>query len=277
MPNLTLLRQLSPLASPDVQRRILNEEAGSDRPAFAAVCARNSLPPLRAAGIETLQVNVGKLCNQTCRHCHVDAGPDRRESMTQATADACLAVLQRAHIRTLDITGGAPEMNPQFRRLVTGASALSRRIIDRCNLTILVAPGYEDLPEFLAEHRVDIVASLPCYLEENVDRQRGERVFQRSLTALQRLNDLGYGQPDSPLSLSLVFNPQGTSLPPDQRALEKTYRQRCVSVTGSNSRGCTRSPTCPSAAFWTICLRPSSTSTTCRRWCSLSTRRRSTR
>ncbi len=183
------------------------------------------LPPLRADGIEVLQVNVGKLCNQTCRHCHVDAGPDRRESMSWETAEAVIRVLRASKIATLDITGGAPEMNPVFCWLVEQARRLERHVIDRCNLTILVAPGYEYLPEFLAHHQVEIVASLPCYLEENCDSQRGDGVFKKSIQALRRLNELGYGQAEGSLPLNLVYNPLGPTLPPLQSTLEAEYRR----------------------------------------------------
>jgi radical SAM/Cys-rich protein len=172
-----------------------------------------------------LQVNVGRVCNQTCTHCHVDAGPDRRESMSRETAEAVIRALAASDIPTLDITGGAPEMNPNFRWLVEQARRLDRHVIDRCNLTILLAPGFESLPEFLAQHQVEIVASLPCYLEENCDRQRGNGVFRRSIEALRRLNELGYGQPGSPLSLTLVYNPVGPVLPPPQANLEDDYRR----------------------------------------------------
>jgi radical SAM/Cys-rich protein len=180
---------------------------------------------LRASGIEVLQVNVGKVCNQTCRHCHVDAGPDRRESMTRETMQLCLGALVKGNIPTLDVTGGAPEMNPHFRWLVSEARGLGRHVIDRCNLTILLAPGFTDLPEFLAEHRVEVVASLPCYGPENTDRQRGDGVFEKSIAALRRLNSLGYGLPESGLALHLVYNPLGPSLPPPQAKLEEAYRQ----------------------------------------------------
>jgi radical SAM/Cys-rich protein len=225
---LSLLRQSSPLADPLEQRRVLDELSADAVPAFA-----EHLPePLLASGLQVLQVNVGKLCNQTCRHCHVDAGPDRREVMSRETIDLCLDVLRRTDIGTLDITGGAPEMNPHFRHLVASATGLGRHVIDRCNLTILLAPGYEDLPEFLAAHRVEIVASLPCYLESNTDRQRGEGVYRKSIAALRRLNALGYGQPDSGLELSLVYNPVGPSLPPDQAKLEADYRRELRSRHG---------------------------------------------
>jgi len=173
---------------------------------------------------ETDGPTVGKVCNQTCRHCHVDAGPERRESMRRDTMQACLDVLEKASIPILDITGGAPEMNPHFRWLVAEARQRRRHIIDRCNLTILLAPGFEDLPGFLADNQVEIVASLPCYLAKNTDAQRGEGVFAKSIEALRRLNDLGYGH-EPGRSLTLVYNPIGPTLPPAQSKLEVAYRQ----------------------------------------------------
>ncbi len=230
MARLTLLRSGSRLADPKQQVQLLE---GDERiPGFPSVLLSSGYDSLPATGISVLQINVGKVCNQTCTHCHVDAGPDRQESMSAEVADACLRLLQRGKISTLDITGGAPEMNPGFRRLVSGARALGCRVIDRCNLTILVTAGFTDLPEFLAEHQVDIVASLPCYLEANVDRQRGDRVFQRSLEALRRLNALGYGLPDAELRLTLVYNPTGASLPPSQPQLEQAYRRELRSRYG---------------------------------------------
>jgi radical SAM/Cys-rich protein len=223
MTALTLVRLGSPLASPARQVEIL--ESSNGRPHFARRLRDAGLHPLRATGIQVLQVNVGKLCNQTCRHCHVDAGPDRREVMSRETAEACIDVLARTDIPVLDITGGAPEMNPHFRWLVAEGRRLGRHVIDRSNLTILLAPGFDDLPEFLAEEHVEIVASLPCYLEENCDAQRGVGVFARSIQALRRLNALGYGQPDSGLELTLVYNPVGPSLPPPQATLQAAYRR----------------------------------------------------
>jgi radical SAM/Cys-rich protein len=223
MTELTLARRQSTLTDPAEQTRIL--DAAEHLPSFMELLTRHGEVPLAAHGIEVLQINVGKVCNQTCRHCHVDAGPDRRESMNREVAEACLRLLHTANIPTLDITGGAPEMNPHFRWLVAEARGLGRRVIDRCNLTILVAPGFDDLPEFLAENSVEVVASLPCYLEENVDKQRGDHAFERSIRALRRLNELSYGLADSPLSLSLVFNPAGPSLPPAQDRLEADYRR----------------------------------------------------
>ncbi len=182
--------------------------------------------PLRAMEIDTLQVNVGKLCNQTCRHCHVDAGPTRTEVMTRETAEEVAGVLHRYPIHNLDITGGAPELNPHFDFLVEEARSLQRHVMDRCNLTVFFVEGKEYLPEFLARHRVEIIASLPCYLETNVDKQRGKGVFSKSIQALQWLNRLGYGRPDSGLLLNLVYNPLGPSLPPAQVSLEQAYRDQ---------------------------------------------------
>jgi radical SAM/Cys-rich protein len=221
---LTLLRRNSPLSDPAEQVRQLAPRPGEKR--FEVALAESKLPPLTATGIQVLQVNVGKLCNQTCGHCHVDAGPDRREVMTRETMQLCLEALADGEIPTLDITGGAPEMNPHFRWLVTQAREQGRNIIDRCNLTILLAPGFSDLPELFAEHRVEVVASLPCYLKENTDAQRGEGVFERSIEALRRLNAVGYGRGDSGLTLTLVYNPVGPSLPPSQAKLEAAYRQQ---------------------------------------------------
>lgn len=223
MTPLTLLRQNNRLADPAAQLDVLRDTG--TRATFEQSVADCGQSPLCATGVEVLQIDVGKLCNQTCRHCHVDAGPDRREMMTRETAAACLEVLAAHDIPTLDITGGAPEMNPSFRWLVEEARRLGRRVIDRCNLTILMAPGFRDLPEFLAGHAVEVVASLPCYLAENTDAQRGTGVFDQSIAALRRLNDLGYGQPDSGLSLTLVYNPIGPQLPPPQEALEAAYHR----------------------------------------------------
>lgn len=229
---LSLLRRHSNLAQAQAQRDVLQGDRLPNLPHFEEVLAEHDLPQLQATGLEVLQVNVGKLCNQTCSHCHVDAGPDRRESMSRETAKAVIDALRRFNIPTLDITGGAPEMNPNFRWLVQQAFASGRRIIDRCNLTILVANGFQDLPTFLAEHKVEVVASLPCYLEENCDSQRGDGVFQRSIDALRILNQLGYGHADSGLRLTLVYNPVGASLPPNQLELENAYRRELNSRYG---------------------------------------------
>jgi radical SAM/Cys-rich protein len=186
----------------------------------------SDFPAIARGRTETLQVNVGYRCNQTCLHCHVNAGPTRTETMERATADLVLDYLQATGIPALDITGGAPELNASFRHLVENARALGAHVMDRCNLTILHEPGQEDLAAFLAAQGVEIVASLPCYLESNVDAQRGKGVFDGSIRALQRLNALGYGMPGSALRLNLVYNPQGPVLPPAQAPLEADYRRR---------------------------------------------------
>jgi len=221
MITLSLLRRGSPLADPAMQQGML--AGGADRQ-FESALRQHGHLPLTASGIKVLQVNVGKLCNQTCNHCHVDAGPDRREIMERDTMRACLKVLAQTDIATLDITGGAPEMNPHFRWFVTQTRELNRHVIDRCNLTILVAPGHSDLPGFLAKNAVEIVASLPCYLPENTDKQRGNGVFAKSIEGLRRLNDAGYGHARD-LPLTLVYNPVGPTLPPSQAKLEDCYRQ----------------------------------------------------
>ena len=194
-------------------------------PVFDVTLEKRGHPDLRVLRIDTLQVNVGKLCNQTCTHCHVDAGPTRTEIMTRETADAVLDVVRRyPELHTMDITGGAPEMNPHFEYLVERCRALGRHVIDRCNLTVFFVRDKQHLPKFLADHRVEVVASLPCYLEENVDQQRGKGVYGRSIEALRQLNALGYGQEGSGLILNLVYNPLGPKLPPPQAALETDYR-----------------------------------------------------
>lgn len=224
MASTSLLHQGNPLALANKQLQILSSH--DDEKRFTKSLQQAGFAVLSAQRLEVLQVNVGKLCNMTCAHCHVDAGPDRRESMTRETVDACLDALRSApSIHTLDLTGGAPEMNPHFRYLVQTARGLGRHVIDRCNLTILLAPGYEDMPAFMADNKVELVASLPCYLEENADSQRGDGSFRKSIKALQQLNRLGYGAADSGLTLTLVYNPVGPSLPPEQSKLEEAYRQ----------------------------------------------------
>ena len=185
----------------------------------------SDFPAISRGRVETLQVNLGYLCNQSCLHCHVNAGPKRKELMDELTVHSVLDYLEIHKIKTLDLTGGAPEMNPHFRHLVKQARALGVRVIDRCNLTILEEPGYEWGALFLAENRVEVVASLPCYLSDNVDAQRGKGVFEKSVQALKRLNELGYGVEDSGLTLTLVYNPQGAKLPPSQDELEASYKR----------------------------------------------------
>ncbi len=197
-------------------------------PSFSGFLRQRQLP-LQRRPLTTLQVNVGKLCNQTCRHCHVEAGPQRTEMMTQATAERVVELMDVAgtdHLDLVDITGGAPELSPVFRFLVRSARARGLRVMDRCNLTVLFEPGQEDTAEFLCDHGVEIVASLPCYTSENVEAQRGEGVFDKSISALGLLNDLGYGREDSGLVLDLVYNPVGPFLPPSQTELESDYRVR---------------------------------------------------
>ncbi|MES2977460.1 MAG: arsenosugar biosynthesis radical SAM (seleno)protein ArsS [Pseudomonadota bacterium] len=189
-------------------------------------------PALRRQSLTTLQVNLGYRCNQSCLHCHVNAGPNRTEMMDDETLALVGEVLEAQKIQTLDLTGGAPELHPAFRTVVAQARARGVHVIDRCNLTILFEPGHEDLAEFLAAQGVEVVASLPCYSLENVDRQRGKGVFDKSIAGLQRLNALGYGKPGSPLRLNLVYNPQGPSLPPGQEQLQADYKRELASHFG---------------------------------------------
>jgi radical SAM/Cys-rich protein len=182
-------------------------------------------PPISRKRLDTLQVNLGYKCNQRCLHCHVNAGPTRTEMMAAETIALIPQVLAARNITTLDLTGGAPELHEQFCELVSAATTMGVKVIDRCNLTILFEPGQESLAAFLAANKVEIVASLPCYSLENVDAQRGEGVFDKSIAGLQLLNSLGYGMPDSGLVLNLVYNPQGPSLPPNQQSLEADYRR----------------------------------------------------
>jgi radical SAM/Cys-rich protein len=186
---------------------------------------KTDFPPIRRRKLETLQVNVGYVCNQSCLHCHVNAGPTRTEMMTREVADQVLAYLDASGATTLAVTGGAPELNPHFRHLVRSARERGVKVIDRCNLTILFEPGQETLAAFLAENQVEITASLPCYTEELVDRQRGKGVYETSVRAIRVLNDLGYARPGTGLVLNLVYNPQGPSLPPPQEKLQADYQR----------------------------------------------------
>ena len=185
----------------------------------------SSFPSIQRSVLETLQVNLGFRCNLSCVHCHVNAGPKRTEEMSRETVDEVLKFLQKHQLKQLDLTGGAPELNPNFRYLVERAVDSGVHVIDRSNLVILQEQGQEDLAGFLARHRVEVVASLPCYLEENVDQQRGKGSYSQSIEALLKLNKLGYGMPDSGLALNLVYNPLGPSLPPPQGPLEEDYRR----------------------------------------------------
>ncbi len=175
--------------------------------------------------VEILQINIGRLCNLACHHCHVDAGPKRTENMDSATVDKVIELLERSKtIHTVDLTGGAPELNPHFRRLITASRQLKKKIIDRCNLTVLYEPGQEETAYFLKENGVHIVASLPCYSKKNVEQQRGHGVFDKSIEALKLFNKLGYGKSDSSLRLDLVYNPTGPFLPPSQEKLQQDYK-----------------------------------------------------
>lgn len=194
-------------------------------PRFEDALTNTGCGRLARARTTTLQVNLGKVCQQACRHCHVDAGPSRKETMNSATVQRVLDVLARSSaVATVDITGGAPELNPNFQLLVRESRRMGRHVIDRCNLTVLQEPGFESTADFLAEHGVEIVASLPCYTRENVDRQRGKGVFEKSIRAMRMLNTLGYGMPGSKLALNLAYNPVGACLSPSQEKLEADYK-----------------------------------------------------
>ena len=227
----SLLGRAHILASAGEQLRVLNNPVLPQRP-FDEALEGSGLHPLTSTGIEILQVNVGKLCNQTCKHCHVDAGPDRTELMTRETAEWCIRALENAEIPMLDITGGAPELNAQFRWLVSEARRLGRRVMDRCNLSVLLLNSQKDLGEFLARHQVEVIASLPYFMAANTDAQRGEGVFDKSIEAMRLLNSLGYGQEDSGLTLNLVYNPVGAFLPPPQAAMEADFKRELLNRHG---------------------------------------------
>jgi len=190
-----------------------------------ALLLNTDFPAIRRHQLETLQINLGYLCNLSCTHCHVNAGPNRKELMDEDTVDLIIQFIQAQKIKTIDLTGGAPELNPNFRKLVKQAKALGVHVMDRCNLTVLLEPGQEDLAEFLRDQQVEVVASLPCYTQDNVDKQRGKGVFEDSIVALRKLNQLGYGRGEEALKLSLVYNPGGAFLPPSQAKLEDDYKR----------------------------------------------------
>ena len=224
----TLLTRAAPLSNTERQIDALNHySANIERLSkFQDRLKTAGLFPLQATQIEMLQVNVGKLCNQICKHCHVDAGPDRTEIMTRETMEDCLKALKASDIKTVDLTGGAPEMNPNFRYFVEEIRKLGRKVMVRCNLTIiLAAKTYEDLPEFFARHQIHVVSSLPFYEKKSTDRQRGIGVFDKSIEALKRLNAIGYGRPNSGLVLDLVFNPVGAFLPGPEKQLELDFKR----------------------------------------------------
>lgn len=217
----TLERRGSPLASGVGQRARL--AALPLQRTFEAALTESGLWPLRTTALEVLQINVGKRCNQTCKHCHVDAGPDRKEVMPRAVVDSALRFLERARIGTFDITGGAPELHPDFREIVVRGARSGAHVMHRCNLTAVLLPNYADIPELLAEHRVEVVASLPYFQGRETDAQRGEGVFEQSIASLRRFNALGYGKGNG-LLLNLVTNPVGTFLPANQRELEQRWK-----------------------------------------------------
>ncbi len=219
-----------PLADATFQMRTLRRVPRV--PEFDDALAGAGLSPLKPTRLETFQINVGKVCNQTCRHCHVDAGPDRREQMTRETMELCLRALATTDAPTVDITGGAPEINPNFRWLVAECRALGRHVIDRCNLTILDTPSHRDLPEFFAAHRVEVVCSLPHYRAPSTDAQRGAGVFAKSIEGLSRLNALGYGDGQSGLRLVLVTNPVGAFLPGAQASMEAEWKRELLRLHG---------------------------------------------
>ena len=227
----TLAARRDPLASASSQRALLGTLPLARE--FEGALATAGLAPLRPATLEIFQVNLGKICNQTCRHCHVDAGPDRREIMSRETIELCLAALDRSpSLRTVDITGGAPELNPHFRWFVGELHARALHVIDRCNLTILETPSHHDLPAFFAEHRVEVVCSLPHYAKLGTDKQRGDGVFDASIRALRRLNEVGYGGGTSGLRLVLVTNPVGAFLPAAQGSLEREWKRELARLYG---------------------------------------------
>lgn len=229
----SLARRRAPLADPSYQRaRLDGIELGVGVGNFEQQLKAAGRFPLRVSALEILQLNLGRVCNQACIHCHVDAGPDRRESMSDELVDLAMAVLERSSAGTLDITGGAPEMHPRFRDIVREGRRQGVHMIDRCNLTILLAPRYEDLPGFLAEHQVEVVCSLPHYRQSSTDKQRGDGVFEASIEALKRLNAVGYGQADSGLRLVLVTNPVGAFLPAGQASLEAEWKRELLRLHG---------------------------------------------
>lgn len=228
----SLKRQEHALADGFYQLDVLNDTAllGKDLPKFKEKLSDINLFPLKPTGIDIFQINVGKMCNQVCKHCHVDAGPDRKEIMTKETMQLCLDALKETDIPTVDLTGGAPEMNPNFRWFVEELTAIGKQVLVRCNLTIILAnPKYNDLPDFFKKHKVEVVSSLPSFTASRTDAQRGDGVFEDSIKALQMLNEVGYGIEGSGLSLNLVYNPSGAFLPGSQDALEKEFKSKLKS------------------------------------------------
>lgn len=225
MKSLQALKHL--LSNSGAQLEVLENDPEHKHPLFKDKLANIGLHPLKPTGVEIFQVNVGKMCNQVCKHCHVDAGPDRKEIMTRATMQLCIDILTKnTSLKTVDLTGGAPELNPDFRWFAEEIKKLDRHIIVRCNLTIIIAnKRFNDLPDFFKKNNVEVVSSLPSYTQERTDRQRGDGVFEDSIKALQMLNEVGYGKNGTGLILNLVYNPAGAFLPPAQTSLEKEYKE----------------------------------------------------
>lgn len=225
----TLQKQNSALNETRFQVKAIEN---TDEIRFSEKLKNIELFPLKPTEIEILQINLGKLCNQVCEHCHVDAGPDRKETMIKSVLEQCLSVAKNPKIHTIDLTGGAPEMNPNFRWFVTELSQLKKKIIVRSNLTILTYKNYLDIPQFYKDNKVTVISSMPCYTKDNVDNQRGDGVFEKSIEALKKLNELGYGKEGTGLELDLVYNPGGASLPPEQAALETDYKRELKELFG---------------------------------------------
>jgi radical SAM/Cys-rich protein len=222
-----------PLADSENQLEVLENSSGGIHESFHEKLRLGGMFPLQASGIDNLQLNLGKMCNQTCKHCHVDAGPDRKEIMSRSTMELCLDVLKNSDIGVVDLTGGAPELNPDFRWFVEQVKKLGKHVMVRCNLTIILAnKRFNDLPEFFKHHQVEVVSSLPGFTKDRTDRQRGDGVFEDSIKALQLLNQVGYGEEGSGLVLNLVYNPAGAFLPPSQLALEREYKSELASSYG---------------------------------------------
>jgi len=225
----SLKKQKHKLSTPKGQIDILSDTETLGIPSFDSKLNDLGYKTLKPTSIEIFQVNVGKMCNQVCTHCHVDAGPDRKEIMTRKTMQQCIDAIKDTNIKTVDLTGGAPEMNPDFRWFVEELRAIGKNIIVRCNLTIILAnPKYNDLPEFFRKHKINVISSLPYFTAKRTDAQRGEGVFDKSIKALQMLNKVGYGKEDSDLQLDLVYNPAGAFLPGDQIALEEQFKRKLL-------------------------------------------------
>lgn len=225
----SLKKQKHKLSTPEGQIEILNDSKAINIESFDSKLSQLGHSPLKPIGVEVFQVNVGKMCNQVCTHCHVDAGPDRKEIMTKETMQQCLDAIKGTNITTVDLTGGAPEMNPEFRWFVEELSALGKQVIVRCNLTIILAnPKYNDLPDFFKKHKVNVVSSLPYFTAKRTDAQRGDGVFDKSIRALQMLNGVGYGVDGTGLKLDLVYNPAGAFLPGEQNTLEAQFKKKLL-------------------------------------------------